>query len=311
LIQIKELHSTLGFVGKSVNKTRNIGFDDLWKIYETTPGLVEDKLKATLLVTARTLDVVGMPDGIVIAYDEAQNLSDHRATNEFPLSMLLDVFSYLQRQGLRSKFFLLLCGLPTLLPKLNEARTYTERMFHTVRLQRLPTEAARDAILKPIEIAQSPLKFDEPVVEDIVSMSGGYPYFIQFICKEIFDAWIGKVKAGKRATIPRAEIVAKLDEDFFAGRWLRATDRQQEFLQIIASLDNCEEEFSVNEIVTQSRARLRKGFSPSHATQILHALTEKGLVYKSRRGNYMLAVPLMSNFIKRQPWSSSRSGRGQ
>jgi hypothetical protein len=192
-----------------------------------------------------------------------------------------------------------LCGLPTLLPKLNEARTYTERMFHTMRLQRLSESAAREAILRPIEIAKSKLKFPEYVVADIISMSAGYPYFIRFICKEVFDAWIVKAKHGHEPTVAREQIIDKLDEDFFAGRWLRATDRQQE-LHVIASLNNAEEEFSVADIVAASKAMLRKGFSPSHTTQILHALSEKGLIYKSRRASYMLALPLMSRFIMRQ-----------
>lgn len=305
LIELRELKPLLGFTSKDTISSRPIDFNDLWSIYEATPGLVEDKLKATLESVGNVIGQLSRIDGIIIAYDEAQNLSDHRSSEEFPLSMLLDTFSYLQRRQVKCKFLLILCGLPTLLPKLNEARTYTERMFHIMRLQRLSKSAAKDAILKPIEIARSPLKFHDALVNDIIEMSGGYPYFIQFICKEVFDAWIGRAKQGMRPVVPRQEIVAKLDEDFFAGRWQRATDRQQEFLQIIASLDNCEEEFSVNDIVIASRKLLKKGFSPSHATQILQALTEKGLVYKSRRGSYVLAVPLMSQFIRRQPWDGA------
>jgi hypothetical protein len=287
----------IGFT-KEASK-RPLGFDDLWGIYEKTPGLVEDKLKAVLERVAKVIEPSGLK-GVVFAYDEAQNLSDHKANNEFPLSLLLDVFSYLQRRDYGCHFLLVLCGLPTLLPKLNEARTYTERMFHTMRLQRLSDTAAREAILRPIQIAKSKLKFPEPVIKDIIAMSAGYPYFIQFICKEVFDAWVVKAKQGHKPVVARDEIIEKLDEDFFAGRWLRATDRQQEFMHVIASLDNAEEEFSVADIVAASKKLLHKGFSPSHTTQILQALSEKGLVYKSRRASYMLAVPLMSRFILRQ-----------
>jgi hypothetical protein len=289
----------IGFTSDNQKKTRELSFDDLWAIYERTPGLVEDKLKATLEVVAVIIGKTQL-NGIVFSYDEAQNLSDHKAVHEFPLSLLLDVFSYFQRKDLKCKFLLVLCGLPTLLPKLNEARTYTERMFHIIRLQRLNEAAAKEAILKPIEISKSSLKFSDTIVDDIVKMSGGYPYFIQFICKEVFDAWIVNAKDGYAPSVAKKEIISKLDEDFFSGRWMRATDRQQEFLQVIARLENGEEEFSVLDIVTASKELLTRGFNPSHATQILHALTEKGLAYKSRRGNYMLAVPLMTRFILRQ-----------
>ena len=305
LTQTEPTTQGIGFTGQSENKTRALSFDDLWAIYENTPGLVEDKLKAVLEVIASTIGGTQL-NGIVFAYDEAQNLSDHKAASEFPLSLLLDVFSYFQRRDLKCKFMLVLCGLPTLVPKLNEARTYTERMFHIMRLQRLEDAAARDAIRRPIEISKSKLTFPDRVVEDIVKMSGGYPYFIQFICKEMFDAWIVKAKDGHAPSIPKKEIMSKLDDDFFTGRWLRATDRQQEFMQVIASLSNSEGEFSVSDIVAASKEMLKRGFSPSHATQVLQALTEKGLVYKSRRGSYMLAVPLMSRFILRQSAQESK-----
>ena len=71
---------------------------------------------------------------------------------------------------------------------------------------------------------------------------------------------------------------------------------------MVATLDNAEEEFSVNEIVAASRELLKKGFNPSHATQILQALAEKGLMYRNRRGGYCFAVPLLSRFIARQMW---------
>jgi hypothetical protein len=129
---------------------------------------------------------------------------------------------------------------------------------------------------------------------------GEAAFFIKFICKEVFDAWIVKAKDGHKPSVAEKEILEKLDEDFFAGRWQRATDRQQEFMQVIANLENGDEEFSVDDIVNASRELLDKGFSPSHTTQILQALSEKGLVYKSRRARYMLAVPLMSKFILRQ-----------
>jgi hypothetical protein len=66
---------------------------------------------------------------IISAYDEAQTLADHAEDKQFPLSSLLDVFQSIQRKNI--PFTLVLTGLPTLSMKLVEARTYSERMFHT------------------------------------------------------------------------------------------------------------------------------------------------------------------------------------
>lgn len=276
-------------------------FDDLWNIFEATPGLTDDKLKAVLSHARSILETTSLR-GVVFAYDEAQNLSDHAAAKEFPLSVLLDVFSFFQRTPSKCRFMLVLSGLPTLFPKLNEARTYTERMFHVMHLQRLNDDDAHEAITRPIAISKSKLGFAENTVQNIIKMSDGYPYFIQFVCKEVFDAWIGKITDGLAPSVPMGAIVDKLDQDFFSPRWARATDRQQDFMKVIATLPNSNDEFSVQDIVAASRSVLIKGFNPSHATQILQALGEKGLIYRSRRGGYCFAVPLLSEFIKRQVW---------
>lgn len=298
----KQATASVGFTATGEITEKSIGFDDFWQLYERTPGLVDDKLKAVLGEARRLLENTDI-HGVIFAYDEAQNLSDHAVSKEYPLSTLLDVFSYFQRIRSKCNFMLVLTGLPTLYPKLNEARTYSERMFHTMYLSRLEDADAREAIVKPIELTQSPLSFSKPTIEKILKNSNGYPYFIQFICKEVFDAWIAKMSYGEIPSVQMQAIVAKLDQDFFAPRWARATDRQQDFMKVVATLENSDEEFSVQEIVGASRTILQKGFTPSHATQILQALAEKGLMYKSRRGGYSFAVPLLSQFIRRQVWN--------
>ena len=170
-------------------------------------------------------------------------------------------------------------------------------MFHVIELGRLSGEASRDAILKPIEDTNCPVRLTPESVTTIVDLSGGYPYFIQFICREVYDAFM----QGSHS-VPADEIIRKLDSDFFAARWARATDRQRELLMLIASLDNCDEEFTVRDIVSlSSREDLGvKPFSSSHVSQMLSTLMRVGLVYRNRWGKYTLAVPLMEQFIRRE-----------
>lgn len=173
-------------------------------------------------------------------------------------------------------------------------------MFDVIQLDKLSPDSSREAILKPIEITGSSLTFSDDSVDNIVAMSGGYPYFIQYICKENFDAWITQQENGEIPSVARDEILAKLDQDFFAARWDRATDRQQEFMKVIATLETGDTAFTTQEVLAASNDILKKPFSPSHATQILSALLEKGLVYRNKHGKYSFAVPLMSAFILRQ-----------
>lgn len=295
----QEKISKIGFINTEEIIEKRLGFDFLTQLYQNTPGLVMDKLKYVLEFVWDCLQSQNIK-GLIFAYDEAQNLSDKAAKEQYPLGILLDTFQSIQKKDV--PFMLLLTGLPTLFPKLVESRTFAERMFRVVFLKRLNENDSRDAILKPItdQINTCPVHFTEESVNLIIKNSGGYPYFIQFICKEAYDVFLPKLEAGEKASVPLNEITRKLDTDFFAGRWARSTDRQRELLIIIAQLDNSEEEFSVQDIVELSKKDMKKPFSPSHVNQMLSSLSTAGLIYKNRFGKYSFAVPLLGQFILRQ-----------
>ena len=287
----------MGFKAQDNATEIKLGYENLTYLYDTTPGLVADKLKA-VLETVWDLLRAQHVRGVIFAYDEAQNLSDHAKRDQRPLSLLLDVFQSIQRKEV--PFMLLLTGLPTLFPKLVEARTYAERMFRVVTLNRLDVPSSREAILKPITLDRSPVEFNEPSIQSIIQVSGGYPYFIQFICREVFDVFLQKLDGGESPVVPVHAIVRKLDTDFFSGRWARATDRQRDLLMLAARLPHADSEFTVQEIVEKSAEVLKKPFSASHVNQMLSSLAESGLVYKNRHGKYLFAVPLLGQFILRQ-----------
>ena len=209
------------------------------------------------------------------------------------MAILLETFQSLQRKGCR--YLLLLTGLPTLFPKLVESRTYAERMFAIQELGRLAPEDSRKAITVPTE--GNRYTFTEGGVEQIVNTSDGYPYFIQFICKEVFDHL--KVNPEDRS-IPIDSIIRKLDSDFFAGRWETLTDRQRDLLYCAAKLPESDKEFSIGDIVDASKEADVKKFTSGDVSQILPRLIEKGLVYKNRLGKYCFSVPLFGRFIKRK-----------
>lgn len=282
----------VGFVrGATVETTLN--FQMLSAVYNHTNGLASDKLKAVLEMVAYSLQGKDAR-GIVFAYDEAQNMTDHAEKEQFPLSLMLEVFQSIQRKKI--PFMLVFTGLPTLLSRLIDARTYSERMFHVLMLDRLNENDSREAIKKPIEDAKCPVRFNESGIQAIVASSGGYPYFIQFICRELFDAYLQSNGQG----IPVSESVRKLDSDFFMGRWARVTDRQKQLLWVIANLEHCDGEFTVQEVATKSKDMLMKAFSPSHIAQMFNTLSEAGLVFRNRHGKYSFAVPLLGQFIMRQ-----------
>lgn len=285
----------IGLAGDTRKVETTLDFWTLQSLYNSIPGLAVDKLKGVLEFVWEASKGSGKK-GIIFAYDEAQNLADHKAKDQYPLSLLLDVFQSLQRKGIR--FMLALTGLPTLFPKLVEARTFAERMFHVLFLNPLSKDETREAIRKPTDGCR--IKFADQSVETVWNVTHGYPYFIQYVCREVFDVWGQNIDAGKPLVpIPVPEIIRKLDSDFFAGRWARATDRQRDLLWVISMLSNADSEFTVQEVVETSVA-IKMPFGSSHVNQMLSTLTDSGLIYKNRHGKYSFAVPLLDEFIRRQ-----------
>jgi AAA ATPase-like protein len=291
-----ELGKGIGFAAPPGPREIPLTHELLAGVYNDTPGLVADKIKAALEFAWQHLKEQGQ-HRVIFAYDEAQNLSDHASREQFPLSVLLDVFQSIQKKGI--PFMLVLAGLPTLFPKLVDARTYAERMFRVVTLAKLSEDESREAIVKPIEVAGCPVKLTPESVQAIIHESAGYPYFIQFICREVYDVFIRQHAGDEQKSVPIEAIQHKLDADFFAGRWAKITDRQRELLWVVAQLDNGDEEFTIQELTEAAKGLLAKAFSPSHANQILASLAERGMIYKNRLGRYSFAVPLLGRFIIR------------
>ena len=293
----------MGFTKAPSSKKQPLAHADLRKVYDNTPGLTSDKLKSVLRFVGNLIKDTHF-NGIVFAYDEAQNLGDQADDKEYPLSLLLDVFQSIQRSPGGLPFMLVLTGLPTLFSKLNEARTYTERMFEVFSLEKLTLDESREAITNPIDDSNCPITFHDSTVDNIIEMSGGYPYFIQFICKEVFDVWIGQLGAGEEPEVPDSDIIRKLDQRFFSARWDKASDRQREFMMIAAFLPTTKTEFTVQEIVQSSKDELSKPFNSSNAGMMLKTLTDAGFIFRNRRGKYIFAVPLLDDFIRRQVGNS-------
>lgn len=297
-IGVESSHS-IGFVKEhKAQEIKTLNFEVLVGIYKNTPGLPTDKLKAVLETAWNVMQHSGITKkGIIFAYDEAQNLSDHASKEQYPLSLLLDTFQSIQRKGI--PFMLALTGLPTLFPTLVEARTYAERMFRVIFLDKLTKKDVKAAITKPLE--GHPMMLTDESINIICDISGGYPYFVQFICREVYDLFINQIENLLPTGVPQQEIIMKLDTDFFAGRWARATDRQRDLLYVVALLENCDTEFSVQEILEKSKElEEAKPFSSSHINQMLSTLINSGLIYKNRYGKYSFAVPLLGQFILRQ-----------
>ena len=81
----------------SATEVTALNYDQLIRMYKETAGLPADKLKHLLEFVWVCLKPHGI-SGVIFPYDEAQTMSDHAEKEQFPLSLLLDVFQSIQKK---------------------------------------------------------------------------------------------------------------------------------------------------------------------------------------------------------------------
>jgi hypothetical protein len=272
-------------------------FDALKSQFEQAPGLPTDRLKAVLQNVIKLVQKAKLT-GIVLAYDEAQCLSDRAEQNQFPMSMLVEIVGSLQKNQHEASILLVLCGLPHVFDALTATRTYTERMLHVMTLDRLGWDDTHAALRTPLEHLMPPLHAPEDLLLKVVRMTGGYPYLIQFFGRELVDQILENGGTLSAAQFPAASTLSRLDNGLFAARWNRTTDRQRDLLRLIAQMPaGPSSDFSAADIVDTHGT---EDFTTATAGQTLAALVERGLIYRTRHGRYAFTVPMSEYMILRR-----------
>lgn len=225
-------------------------------------------------------------NGVVLLFDEFHTVVDVKPNHWYILTDFIGAVNEIQSNGCR--YSLVLCGLPTLMPNVKAARSYAERMFDVMNVYNLDKENARDAISKPLEATA--WRFSDDLVSAIVRDTDRYPYFIQFFCREIISR-VGKM----HVTLDDYEkiedrLIRDLGRDFFDQRIEPLSSAQKRVLYSAAFLSEPDLEFSS----IQKSLNVDKG---SLSNQ-LRRLESKGLIYKSKRGMYHLAMPLLGKYLR-------------
>lgn len=101
-------------------------------------------------------------------------------------------------------------------------------MFKFIPVAELSDEDARAAIVKPAEGLG--VSYTSEAIDAIVSVTKGYPYFIQEYCNTIWDRTEGSQITEEDVKKAMPEFQAFLDESFFKVRFDRCTKREHDFL---------------------------------------------------------------------------------
>jgi hypothetical protein len=224
--------------------------------------------------------------GVGVFIDEMQDITGPE------LAALCGACHEISQQG--APLVVVGAGLPHLPVALSASKSYAERLFRYVVVDRLPRESADRALLVPAgteDVAYEPAALDE-----LYALTDGYPYFVQAYGKVTWDAAVSSPisVADVAAAAPDAE--AELAVGFFGARYDRATPAERDYMRAMADLGANNDDGSVTTAdVAGSLGRKPQSLSPAR-----DGLIKKGLVYSSERGTVAFTVPHFGKFLRAQ-----------
>ncbi|GAA1998183.1 ATP-binding protein [Nakamurella flavida] len=219
--------------------------------------------------------------GVVLLFDEVQFLS------KVQLEALIEALHKMVQRKL--PVTLVGAGLPQIAELAGDAKSYAERLLKFPAIDNLPPGDARVALSRPAE--EERVRFSEEALAEAVSITGGYPYFIQELGYAVWtvasESTIGIDDV--RAALPAYE--AKLDTSFFRVRLDRATDLQRAYLRAMAQLGPQAQKASD---VAQVMGRSSQNLGPTRAE-----LINMGLLFTPEYGYAAFTVPHFDQFMMR------------
>jgi hypothetical protein len=181
-------------------------------------------------------------------------------------------------------------GLPQLPELTGDAQTYSERMFRWPVIGRLDDRFARLAILAPATRAGA--SFDEDALAHIVAYTEGYPYFLQEYGRAAWDAAEATPITITDVRETQATVEAVLDQDFFSVRMAGLPEREVDYVRALATL-------GPGEHSQASVAKVMGRHSASELGSATPRLVDRGLIYKTKRGQVAFTVPQFDRYVAR------------
>ena len=218
---------------------------------------------------------------VVLFVDELQYVREDQLA-----SLIRALHSASQRQ---LPITMLAAGLPQLMGQMGRAKSYAERLFEFVEIDRLDDEAARAALCVPAE--REGVAFAPEAIAEILRQTMGYPYFLQEWGRHSWN--VADASPISRADARRATTLAlaELDAGFFRVRFDRLTPAEKRYLRAMAELGPGPHRSG------DIAERLGKGVTS--VAPVRSTLVAKGMIYSPAHGDTAFTVPLFDGFMKR------------
>ncbi len=180
-------------------------------------------------------------------------------------------------------------GLPQMIGRTGDAKTYSERLFEFAHIDRLDNSDAHKALTVPAE--NEGVFYSADAISDILRQTEGYPYFLQEWGKhswEIADNSPIQIEDTRHATVTA---LAELDASFFRVRFDRLTPLQKNYMRAMAELGPGPHRSG--DIANMLNRKITT-VAPTR-----NSLISRGMIYSPSHGDTAFTVPLFHDFMKR------------
>ena len=216
--------------------------------------------------------------------------------------ILLDEVQYLSEEDLRGLIvamhriaqrgwpvILFGAGLPQVAALAGEAKSYAERLFDYPEVGPLPPAAARSALLDPI--VEEGESISEDALNRILSITEGYPYFLQEWGKHSWNTAGKSPITADDVEMASSLATVALDRSFFRVRFDRLTPREQDYLRAMAALGpGPHRSGDIADAL---------GIKVQQAGPLRNGLIKKGMIWSPAHGQTAFTVPMFAAFMIR------------
>lgn len=246
---------------------------------EADSGLLAEDLTDLLVAVGEAARDKG--SGLLIAIDEVQYLRGQE------LSALIAAVHRTMQLSL--PVVLVGAGLPILPALAGDAKSYAERLFEFPLIGSLGPAEARAALAIPADVLGS--SFTEDALDRLVELSDGYPYFLQEWGFQVWNSATGSRIDRADVEAAQADVLDRLDRNFFQVRFDRLTPKEKEYLRAMAHLGPGPHRSG--DIAACLGVRV-ESVAPRRS-----ALIGKGMVYSPAHGDTAFTVPLFDEYLQR------------
>jgi hypothetical protein len=180
-------------------------------------------------------------------------------------------------------------GLPQLARLAGEARSYAERLFEYLEIDRLEAKSARTALTEPAK--RESVEYADGALELILKETDCYPFFLQLWGSHAWEVARSSPITTENVQEATKRVIKALDRGFFKVRFDRLTSRQQAYARAMA-------EFGPTPATSTAVAKALD-LTVKQAAPIRDEVIKKGMAFSPKRGLVAFTVPKFDEFMKR------------